>query len=47
MNARDGWILIDSAHLPVSEMKWHHYKEPRIIDVTSYDDATRAIGYAT
>jgi hypothetical protein len=26
-----------------SKMKWYHYKEPPIIDVTDYDDVIRAI----
>jgi hypothetical protein len=24
-------------------MEWHHWNEPPIIDVTNYDDITRAI----
>ncbi|MGA2239692.1 MAG: hypothetical protein ABSG74_10820 [Candidatus Bathyarchaeia archaeon] len=26
-----------------SDHEWYHYNEPPIIDVTSYDDVTRAI----
>lgn len=27
----------------VSDMKWYHYDEPRIIDVTSYEDILKAV----
>lgn len=34
----------DTTHAPAaSELKWFHYNDPAIIDVTSYDDIIRAI----
>jgi len=37
------WNLDTSYTPPASEMKWYHFNEPRIIDVTDYDDILKAI----
>jgi hypothetical protein len=37
------WHLDPSCTPLASELKWYHFNEPPIIDVTSYDDIIRAI----
>ena len=37
------WNSHSSYMPPASEMKWYHFNEPPIIDVTNYDDIVQAI----
>jgi hypothetical protein len=37
------WNQDPSQTPPASEMKWFHFNEPPIIDITDFDDITRAI----
>ena len=35
--------MMVSAYFPALEMKWYHFNQPPIIDVTNYDDIIRAL----
>jgi hypothetical protein len=39
----DHWNRSTTSTPAASDMKWYHWNEPPIIDVTNYDDITRAI----
>ena len=37
------WTPSTTHTSPAAEMKWYHFNEPPIIDVTNYDDIMEAI----